>query len=483
MLIHQHAGRQQALHDLRVQIPHGIGILVKLIFPWHRHSRNRLLDGADGVDRLGMGRHLAIGTVPENLFAGAVDMENIIVIGHRLAASQEKIALVLQGQVENRKQILLQHVLEINQQVAAGNEIQLAKGRILEYIMLGEHDCTANVGIDDVFIALAGEILAETGQGNLLNDIVPVNAAARNGNGILVQISGKQLQFPANAQLLHHLCEDNGDGIGFLTCGAAGDPDAYLLTRPGLPHNGLDNAFLQHIEAIRITEEGSDSYQQFLGQNPGFPRILPQIVHIVFQLMIMSDDHAPLDAPENGALLIEAVIDIGLCFQDGKNLGQKLIVGHMQGAADRLQGLGDMGHLTGNAVRVHHHILILCGNGVTGHAIEFGTVRVLHDDDTVLLPHGLNAAGAIRAHAGQYDRHCMVRIFLGKGAQEHINGVLDFCIVILPEMQDIVLYLHIVFRRNQVHMVPLYLHFGAHFLHRHGGIFCQYLRQHALVIR
>jgi hypothetical protein len=121
-----------------------------------------------------MGRRFARRVVNKDLFVGTHDPEDIVIIDDRFTSSQEEIAPVVKGHMEDGKQVSLQDILEIDEKIAAADQIQLPKRRILEYVVLREYDHLADLVPDNIMIALAGEKAAESGDADIFNDIVSV---------------------------------------------------------------------------------------------------------------------------------------------------------------------------------------------------------------------------------------------------------------------------------------------------------------------
>ena len=86
--------------------------------------------------------------------------------------------------MEDREQVPLQDSLEINQQVAAADEIQFAERRILEYIMLGKYDHLPDIVAYEVFVPLSRKVAGEPCDADILDDVVPVDTTAGDADGV-----------------------------------------------------------------------------------------------------------------------------------------------------------------------------------------------------------------------------------------------------------------------------------------------------------
>ena len=380
VLIHHDAGRHDLLKHLDVQLARLVfADLTRLARNLARQIEMRL----DILQRIGNRRMLRLpprAVVNEDLLVSAVGAEDIAVVADRLRLAEKKIAAVLQRDMKDREQILLQHGLEVNQQVPAADQIQTAEGRILKDVVLGEDDHRADLMIYHILGAPAREIPAEPADAHILDDVLPVDALAGKLHRVRVQIGRKDLDIPPDVELLHHLGEQNRQRIGFLAGGAARAPDADLFRGLAFLHDLRDDPRLQHLEIIRIPEEGSDADQDLFCQRPGLLLIALQIIHVALQIAAVRDHDPPLDPAENRRLLIIRVVGVRDVFQDREHLGDQIIVRQHHLAVGGMDGLRDVRHLLGDGVRTQDQIHEPGGDGVLRHAVELGRIRILDDD-------------------------------------------------------------------------------------------------------
>ena len=87
-----------------------------------------------------------------------VDLAEIILApGNTFGWPKEKETARPQRIMEDREQPILQGRIQINQEIAAGNQVQLRKGRVLDHIMNRENAKLADLGRNTTMIALANE--------------------------------------------------------------------------------------------------------------------------------------------------------------------------------------------------------------------------------------------------------------------------------------------------------------------------------------
>ncbi len=135
-----------------------------------------------------------------------------------------------QAVVKQRKQPALQANIEVDQQVAACDQVELGERRIEQQVVVGKQHSIANVGIDLEVGSMIGEEARQSLGRDRFANRGRILAAACRGDGIHAQIGGEDLQtrMLKLRQALDGLREQHGDRIGLLSRGAA--------DRPGTQH-------------------------------------------------------------------------------------------------------------------------------------------------------------------------------------------------------------------------------------------------------
>ena len=253
--INNDAGRHQRLKDMHIDL--FAAVFTDRLPPVVCAGRKIkiVLNILHRVRDLRVWRLLARRMVDEDLLICAEGPEDIGVLPDRLRLSEEEIAAVLERDMENRKQVLLQHRLEIDQQVSAGNEIKPSERRILKDVVLREHNHRADLMVYDILRALARKVPAQAAHAHVLDDVLSIDTAARKLDRVGVEVRGKDLDVTPDVHLLHDLREEDRDRVRLLTCRTAGDPHADLIRLPPIAHNVRDNSLLQDIKILRVTKE------------------------------------------------------------------------------------------------------------------------------------------------------------------------------------------------------------------------------------
>ncbi len=112
----------------------------------------------------------------------------------RLGGAQHEVPLRIQGVVEDADHIPLRLALQVDQQVAAGDEVQVRERRILQQIVRREGDDIAYRFADAVGRVLLGEEPLEPFGGDLGADRLGIHSLARPLQSALVQIAREDLE-------------------------------------------------------------------------------------------------------------------------------------------------------------------------------------------------------------------------------------------------------------------------------------------------
>src|ERR1039458_9780681 len=178
-------------------------------------------------------------------------------LAHRLRSAQEEKTARVERVVEQGNERLLQVLADIDQQVAATDQVEFGKRRVFDHVLLGKDQQVADAFVDAIGAA-AGLGREEPGQPlrrEVGGDAGRIEAGAGRGNRLTVNVGGEDLH---RETLLHRhltLGQQDGDGIGFLAGGAAWRPDANHGAC-GLAGKELrDDLFLERLKGLRIAEK------------------------------------------------------------------------------------------------------------------------------------------------------------------------------------------------------------------------------------
>ena len=244
--------------------------------------------------------------------------KQVRMVGNALRTRQEQHSARIEGVVKAGDEPLLLFAFQIDQQVAATQQVELGEGRILDHAVHGKHHFLADELLHletAAFIRFLDEELAQALRRHILGDIGRVVAGARRGDGVVVEVGGENLEVPllrvGVRAFVEQFLQHHGDRIGFFTAGATGHPDAkHTAGRLG-GQQGWQDADFQRNEGLGIAEEVGDVDQQFLEQRLDFSGVVLEKARIDGQIVNGVLRHAPLDATADGAFLVEREIVAG----------------------------------------------------------------------------------------------------------------------------------------------------------------------------
>ncbi len=120
----------------------------------------------------------------------------------------------------------------------------------------GEHDCLSQLMYDAIGAVLLDEEAGEPLWRDVGLDLLWIDAVARKGHAVCVDVGGKDLQLDVALGGCNLLEEQYGDRIGLFARAAAGNPDAQRPVERLLAHQLWDDLLRQQIE--RLSRRGKN---------------------------------------------------------------------------------------------------------------------------------------------------------------------------------------------------------------------------------
>ena len=365
--------------------------------------------------------------------------------------------------MEEGDQLPLQLGLQVDEQVAAAQQIQAGEGWVHHQVLLREDHHLANFLSDPVAVPIFDKEALEAVRGDVSGDpgrVDPVSSAVDRG---LVQIGGEDLQDDMGLwrQLIHDLLEQHREAVGLFTSRTAGHPGPDHAALGMCPDDGWHHLLLDALPHRRIAEEAGDADQELLEQQVGLLPALPEDPHIVGDARELVQPHPPLDAAHQGALAVEREVVSGALPQKQHHLGQATpVIGGLgffmcrtragQGRVVVQEGEDAARQLFGRG----HHVGEAGVDGAAWHRVESGRGRRLDEYDTGVLLDRAQAQGAIGAHSREDDPHRQLSEIGGQAAQKVVDGQTQTaCTRRLQQVQDAVEQRKIVARRDHVDVV------------------------------
>src|SRR5262249_43704312 len=153
---------------------------------------------------------------------------------------------------------------QVNQQIAAADEIQTGERRIADEVMPGEDTQVADPFGDLEVAVHLGEIAANPLRRDVHLDVLDVDPGPGLLQGGLADVARQNRDRRRVGMLVQVFEQGNGDRVHFLAGGTARYPDAYRRVRGTIVDQSGKHLFLQCVESGRVAEETGDADQQIL---------------------------------------------------------------------------------------------------------------------------------------------------------------------------------------------------------------------------
>ena len=137
---------------------------------------------------------------------GAVQLpfgiQRLEIVGHfagGFAGAQQHQSAGIEREIEKLQHLALQNRLQVDQQIAATEQGNVGKRRILDQIMLSEHHHFPDGTGDLEIVLILVEILGQQARRNVGGDAFGISAVSGVMDGVAINISGKNLDIVGNA--------------------------------------------------------------------------------------------------------------------------------------------------------------------------------------------------------------------------------------------------------------------------------------------
>ena len=392
--------------------------------------------------------------------------------------------------MEDRHHLLLQHRPEVDEHVAAADEVEPRERRVLRQVLAREHahfadrlrDLVAAIHLDEEPPEPIGADLGQTAFG--------VESRPRLLDRRVADVGAEYLNRVGAAPIAEVLEQHDGHRVDLLAGRASGNPDADRLA-PGLVCQHLHQVFvLERLERIRLAEEPGDVDEDVLVERLQFRRISLEVLEVLLEALQFAQDHAAEDPPLDRRVLVEGEVHAARVLEQAKDLVQLRVVfeGRLDGGLRVHRGAeirmpADSREFPGDRVRRHDEVDAACRDGAARHAVVLRRGRVLREGDAARGLDGLEPHGAVRRRPGEDDPDRAAAGILGQGPQELVDRHVQ-----RPrrpsrrEVQPRALDAHRRVRRDHVDMVRLHRNAIGDLGHRHGRELGQEPGQHALVL-
>ena len=269
----------------------------------------RVEAGRPGLARLGR-RNLEIRmALPFDIDPGRhglLGVELVLVVAHaeqvgefagRLRTAQHQESARIEGIVHDRQHLGLQRRAQVDQHVAAADQIHPREGGVLDQVVRGK-----DAGVADHFADLVtginfDEVFVQKFRRHAGHFMRVVNALAGLLDRLFANVGAKDLDAVAAGLVFQVVHQGDGDGIGFLARGAARHPDPDRDGGGLVLQDGREYFLTQGDKTIRVAEKLGDLDDQVIEQRLNFARLVLQKADVILERFNVVEHHAPLDAP------------------------------------------------------------------------------------------------------------------------------------------------------------------------------------------
>ena len=375
----------------------------------------------------------------------------------RLARAEEQHAARRQPEVEQRHHGALRLGLEVDQEVAARDEVHLRERRVLGDVVAREHDHLAQVVRDLVAARPLGEEPLEPARADELQLHLAVDPGAGVLERRLVDVGRQHLEPDLAVARREALAEQHRQRVRLLAGRAARDPDPELLVGRQLVDQRRDHLGLEPLERLRIAEELGDADQQVLVQRVELVGIAAQVVDVRGQALGAHQVGPALDPPPDRGGLVQREVDAEVVAQVAQQrvhrgvVGQRLVLGHDLARREAAQHAREVARRVavvdraGRRRRQRHAVELGAGGGLGEHQ-PAGALDLDH------------AARAVAAAARQHDRDGLLADVLRQRAEERVDRQGERLRLLVGEHQVPVADDHLLARRHQVDVVGAHRH-------------------------
>jgi hypothetical protein len=394
--------------------------------------------------------------------------------------------------VEQLQQVAVHVAVQVDQQVAAADQVEPRKRRLLQQVVAGEQHVVAQGLAHLVLLGFAREITLQLQRWDRLGDGGRIQAGARDLDRMLVDVGSEDLPAAAagrgggfvNGFAGIGIGQQHGQGVGFFAAGTGGHPGARW--RASGRHQSGQNQALQRIEGFAVAVKAGHPDQQVLAQGLHFDGIAAQQLVIAGQVGHPTHLQAPLQAAQQRRPPVMREIMAGALAQHRQHIAQRHVgirAKVERNAVERMavrglapqqaRDVAQFGQLARYLGGGKHEIRHARGDGRTRHAAVLGIAGQLRDGHAAHFLDAGQPGGAVSSHARQHDADRVFAVHLGQGAQEDVGrdrpDPAQPAAVEFVEHQVAVLHAQTAVGRNHIHMVGQDRGGVSDLHHRHRG--------------
>ena len=178
--------------------------------------------------------------------------------------------------MEQPHQLLLKFGAQVNQHIAAGEEVQPRKRRVLDEAVHREEAHLAQLFLHLVRMVLLDEEALQALGSHVFRNAQRVDAPAGGLQRLPSMSVANTWTWRHHGERRHVLAQEDGERVGLFPGRAAGDAYAHLVGGAFVREQRGDDRPLQGRESLRVTEKMRHSNEQVLEEKLEFFGVLPE---------------------------------------------------------------------------------------------------------------------------------------------------------------------------------------------------------------
>jgi hypothetical protein len=261
----------------------------------------------------------------------AVDpQEEIVGALRRLGRPDEQVTAGPERKVERLDDALLNRSVEVDQQVAARDQIQVRERRILDHVVMRKQQPLAELAPHVILGADSLEKPLQTFLRHIRDFGFGIKSLARDGDRFFVEVRREHLNARLFSRLRQVFGQHHGNRVRFFSGRAARHPHAHLIRATLALEQARDDAILERLPGRGIAEEVRHADQELLHQRDGLVRVLSYELRVLRHIVKAAQVNPPIDATLERRRLVVRKIVAGAHAKQRQHVPEPLVVGGAQ---------------------------------------------------------------------------------------------------------------------------------------------------------
>ena len=371
--------------------------------------------------------------------------------------------------MERAEHALLQPPVEVDQHVAARDQVEPREGRVLEQVVVREQDRLAQLVGDAVAARFLAEKALEPLGRHVSLDGARIEAHPRDGERLVVDVGGEDLDLRRVRERVERLADQHRDRIGFLARRAARYPDPDRRVSVGVGDQFGQVVIGERVVRFGVAEEVGDRDQEVLDEGVGFFAVGAHALEIVGKPVDAQHLHPTAHpAADRRALVVREVIARPRAELDEEaveHFGLLISVRERRLQRNVAHAVGQRDQVAGQFPRCAGEVDVARAQGRARHRLELCRRRLLGHREATSLLDAHQPVGAVRSHAREHDGDGAVVLRFGERAEEVVDQRAPLHARRLTQRQMTVDGAHDAARRDHVDASGLDARRVGHLLH------------------